>query len=86
MYSKGEKKKASKECLKNLPFVGVSEGSKPKTLDVDPSPIPNIKQKGQCHTLALPFTLKSIFLRQKKNYENSNISPCRNIIFKKKIL
>jgi len=34
------------------------------------------------HTLALPFTLKSI-LRQKKNYENSNISPCKNIIFKK---
>jgi hypothetical protein len=22
-------------------------------------------------------------LRQKKNYENSNISPCKNIIFKK---
>jgi hypothetical protein len=39
--------------------------------------------KGVCHTLALPFTLKSI-LRQKKNYdENSNISPCKNIIFKK---
>jgi len=32
--------------------------------------------------LALPFTLISI-LRQKKNYENSNISPCKNIIFKK---
>jgi hypothetical protein len=31
--------------------------------------------KGVCHTVALPFTLKSI-LRQKKNYdENSNISP-----------
>jgi hypothetical protein len=36
---------------------------------------------GLCHTMALPFTLKSI-LRQKKNNENSNISPCRNIIFK----
>jgi hypothetical protein len=34
------------------------------------------------HTVALPFTLKSI-LRQKKNYESSNISPCKNIIFKK---
>jgi hypothetical protein len=34
-----------------------------------------------CHTAALPFTLKNI-LRQ-KNYENSNISPCKNIIFKK---
>jgi hypothetical protein len=28
--------------------------------------------------MALPFALKSI-LRQKKNYENSNISPCENI-------
>ncbi len=36
-----------------------------------------------CVTLwPLPFTLKSI-LRQKKNYGNSNISPCKNIIFKK---
>jgi hypothetical protein len=43
---------------------------------------PKIKQ-GVCHTVALPFTLKSI-LRQKKNYENSNISPLKNIIFKKK--
>jgi hypothetical protein len=34
------------------------------------------------HIVALPFTLKSI-LRQKKNYGNSNISPCKNIIFKK---
>jgi hypothetical protein len=32
--------------------------------------------------MALPFTLKSI-LRQKKNYGNSNISPCKNIIFPK---
>jgi hypothetical protein len=36
-----------------------------------------------CVTLwPLPFTLKSI-LRQKKNYGNTNISPCKNIIFKK---
>jgi hypothetical protein len=27
----------------------------------------------------LPFTLKSILSRQKKNYGNSNISPCKNI-------
>jgi hypothetical protein len=40
---------------------------------------PQVKQ-GMCHTSALPFTLKS-FLRQEKNYENSNISPCKNIIF-----
>jgi hypothetical protein len=32
--------------------------------------------------VALPFTLKGI-LRQNKNYENSNISPCKNKIFKK---
>jgi hypothetical protein len=32
--------------------------------------------------VALPFTLKGI-LRPKKNDETSNISPCKNIIFKK---
>jgi len=36
-----------------------------------------------CHTVALPFTLKRI-LRQKKNYGNSNISPCKNILIFKK--
>ncbi len=40
-----------------------------------------ILKQGVCHTVALPFTLKSI-LRQKKNYGNSNISACKNIIFK----
>jgi hypothetical protein len=40
-----------------------------------------IKQ-GMCHTIALPFTLKSV-LMEKKNYGNSNISPCKNIIFQK---
>jgi hypothetical protein len=40
------------------------------------------KKQGVCHTVTLPFTLKKI-LRQKKNYEISNISPCKNIIFKK---
>jgi len=39
-------------------------------------------KQGMSHTLALPFTLKNI-LRQKKNYENSNISPCKNIILRK---
>jgi len=35
--------------------------------------------------MALPFTLKKSILRQKKkNYGNSNISPCKNIIFFKK--
>ncbi len=44
----------------------------------------NMVQKGVCHTVALPFTLKSI-LRQKKNYGKKlkYISPCKNIILKK---
>jgi hypothetical protein len=42
------------------------------------------KQKqGVCHIVLLSFTLKK-YLKAKKNYENSNISPCKNIIFKKK--
>jgi len=40
------------------------------------------RKQGVCHTLAYPFTLKHI-LRQKKNYGNSNISPCKNTISKK---
>jgi hypothetical protein len=40
------------------------------------------RNQGYFHTVALPFTLKSI-LRQKKNYGNPNISPCKNIMFKK---
>jgi hypothetical protein len=40
-------------------------------------------KQGVCHFVTLPFTLKSILLRQKKNYGNSNISPCKNTIFKK---
>jgi hypothetical protein len=39
-------------------------------------------KQGVCRTVALPFTLKSI-LKQKKNYGNSNIAPCKNVIFKK---
>jgi hypothetical protein len=33
--------------------------------------------------VASPFTLKSILRQKKKNYGNSNISTCQNIIFKK---
>jgi hypothetical protein len=33
--------------------------------------------------VALPFTLKSILKANEENYGNSNISPCKNIIFKK---
>jgi hypothetical protein len=39
-------------------------------------------KQGVCHTMALPFTWKRI-LRWKKNYGNSYISPCKNIIVKK---
>jgi hypothetical protein len=42
---------------------------------------PKVKQ-GVYHTVALPFTLKRI-LRQKKGCGKSNISPCKNMIFKK---
>jgi hypothetical protein len=36
--------------------------------------------------VALPFPFKSISRekKKKKHYGNSNISPCQNIIFKKK--
>jgi hypothetical protein len=33
------------------------------------------QQQGVCHTVALPFTLKSILRQKKKNYGNSNIPP-----------
>jgi hypothetical protein len=42
---------------------------------------PNVT-RGVSNCVALPFTLKTI-LRQKKNYGNLNISPYKNIIFKK---
>jgi hypothetical protein len=41
-----------------------------------------LSKQGVCHTVALPFTFKSI-LRQAKKYGNSNVSPFKNIIFKK---
>jgi hypothetical protein len=46
---------------------------------------PCLKQ-GVCHIVVLPFMhiKKSNILRQKKkNYGNSNISPCKNILFQK---
>jgi hypothetical protein len=36
------------------------------------------KKQGVCHNVTLPFTLKSILRQKKKNYGNSNISPCKN--------
>jgi len=37
---------------------------------------------GASHCGLAIYILKGI-LRQKKNYENTNISPCKNVIFKK---
>jgi hypothetical protein len=38
------------------------------------------EEQGVCHTLALPFTLFKKYLNAKeKNYENSNISPYKDI-------
>jgi hypothetical protein len=48
-----------------------------------PRPKLHTNKQGECHTMALPFTLKSIILRQKKNYGNSNISPSKNINLQK---
>jgi hypothetical protein len=43
--------------------------------------------KGMCHTVALPFTLKSILRQKKKNYGNSNIYfTMQNYNLQKKIL
>jgi hypothetical protein len=39
--------------------------------------------RGVCHTVALPFTLKSIL--SQKNYGNSNISSCKMIILIKNL-
>jgi hypothetical protein len=41
------------------------------------------QQGGVSHYMALPITLKSILRQKKKNYGNSKISPCKNMIFKK---
>jgi hypothetical protein len=42
------------------------------------------KQGRVCHIVALPFTLKSYLMAKKKwHYRYLNISPCKNIIFKK---
>ncbi len=45
----------------------------------------NPTKQGVCCNMALPFRFKSI-LRQKKNYENSNISTTQKKIFKKGLL
>jgi len=47
-----------------------------------PLPPPKAEEQGVCHTVALPFTFLKI-LKQKKNYGNSNISPCKNIPYPK---
>jgi len=39
--------------------------------------LPKLKKQG-----GVSFTLNNILLREKENYENPIISPCKNIIFK----
>jgi hypothetical protein len=46
-------------------------------------PLECIKVRSQIVQGVVPFTLKSMLTWQKKTYGNSNISPCKNIIFKK---
>jgi hypothetical protein len=44
----------------------------------------NQKQQGVCQNCGLAIYIKKYFFpAKKKNYENSNISPCKNIIFQK---
>jgi len=40
-------------------------------------------KQGVRHIVALPFTLEERILRPKKSFKNSNVSPCKNTIFKK---
>jgi hypothetical protein len=40
-------------------------------------------KQGVCHIVVLSFAFKKYLKEKKKNYWNSNISPCKNIIFKK---
>ncbi len=41
-----------------------------------------MNKQGVYHTVALPFTLKSILRQKEELWQNSNISACQNIIFK----
>jgi hypothetical protein len=43
----------------------------------------NKTKQGMCHTMALPFTLKSIFKAKEELWKFKYFSPCKNIIFKK---
>jgi uncharacterized protein YgiM (DUF1202 family) len=72
MYLKKKTHKALKEKI-----LSVFRGSLTKVTKGEASYILK-EEQGVCHTLALPFTLKSILI-QKKNYENSNISRCKDI-------
>jgi hypothetical protein len=64
-------------CSKGVHSDSGAQGTKKRAKDEKDS-----VNEGVCDTVALPFTLERI-LRQKKNYGNSNISPSKNIIFKK---
>jgi hypothetical protein len=75
--------------LTNFFHFSINNGPKISTKDFLENKMTYILQiskkkfkQGVCHSVALPFALKSI-LRQKKNYEYSNISAYKNTIFKK---
>jgi hypothetical protein len=56
-------------------FSGVPAASWPNSLQ--------IQTRGVSHYGLAIYIKKVCILRQKKNYGTSNISPCKNIIFKK---
>jgi hypothetical protein len=41
------------------------------------------QQQGVCHTVALPFTLKSILRQNEELWKPKYFSPCKNLIFQK---
>jgi hypothetical protein len=59
--------------LPNHPSHEIGEGEKKKKQKEKKKEFSKVKKPGVCHTVALPFTLKSILRRQKKNYGNSII-------------
>jgi len=83
--AKAQAKESSKAKKKNNPHHEHISNNRSKCTHSSAFVLQNIRHNKQrvCHTVALPFTLKKSILWQKKKYENSNISPCKNIIFKK---
>jgi hypothetical protein len=47
---------------------------------------PRMKQGGVSHCGLAIYIKKAILKQKRKNYGNSNNSPCKNIIFKKSLV